>query len=114
MKADKKITCYMCDTTEHLLDYDEENGICQKCYDEQLREFMAALRGEDNNLLGWDEAARASLTMFAAQESIRSGEAIHLAEFRRALLEDPPADSDTAADGRSPDGPPRPGEPTRG
>ena len=71
-------------------------------HDEQLREFMAALRGEDNNLLGWDEAARASLTMFAAQESIRSGEAINLAEFRRALLEDPPADSDTAAGGRSP------------
>ncbi|MGZ4800478.1 MAG: bi-domain-containing oxidoreductase [Acidimicrobiia bacterium] len=55
---------------------------------EQLREFIAAIRGEKNSLLSWDGASLATLTVFAAQESIRTGEAINLAEFRNALLSD--------------------------
>ena len=42
---------------------------------EQLREFIAAIRGEKNSLLGWEGASLATLTVFAAQESIRTGEA---------------------------------------
>jgi hypothetical protein len=46
---------------------------------------VAAIRGESNSLLSWDDASVATLCVFAAQESIRIGEAIHLAEFRKAL-----------------------------
>ena len=57
---------------------------------EQLREFVAALRGDENRLISWDEAATASTTVFAAQESIRLGEPVDLAGFRARLLTDPP------------------------
>ena len=59
---------------------------------EELREFVAALRGEDNQLLGWDEAARATLSMFAAQESIKSGAPVDLAQFEQALRDDDPGE----------------------
>jgi predicted dehydrogenase len=50
-----------------------------------LSEFVAAIRGEPNTMLGWDEASLATMCMFAAQESIRSGEPIDLRQFRQAL-----------------------------
>jgi len=53
---------------------------------EQLQEFVAAIRGEPNSLLGWDGACLATLTVFAAQESIRTGQAINLEAFRAELL----------------------------
>jgi predicted dehydrogenase/threonine dehydrogenase-like Zn-dependent dehydrogenase len=53
---------------------------------EQLREFIAAIRGEPNALLGWEGACLATLTVFAAQESIRTGEAVNLEAFRAGLL----------------------------
>jgi predicted dehydrogenase/threonine dehydrogenase-like Zn-dependent dehydrogenase len=53
---------------------------------EQLAEFIAAIRGEPNSLLPWDGACQATLTVFAAQESIRTGEAINLEAFRAELL----------------------------
>jgi hypothetical protein len=56
---------------------------------EQLGEFIAAIRGEPNSLLGWDGACLATLTVFAAQESIRTGEAINLEAFRVSLLAAP-------------------------
>jgi predicted dehydrogenase len=55
---------------------------------EQLKEFIAAIRGEPNNLLTWEGASTATLTVFAAQESIRTGEAIDLEQFRMWLLKD--------------------------
>jgi predicted dehydrogenase len=54
---------------------------------EQLEQFVLAVRGEPNHLLTWDGARTASLSVFAAQESIRAGEAVNLAEFEAALLE---------------------------
>ncbi len=55
---------------------------------EQLREFIAAIRGERNSLLRWEGASLATLTVFAAQESIRTGNAINLAAFLESLLAD--------------------------
>ena len=37
-------------------------------------------------LLSWEEASLATLSMFAAQESIRTGEVVNLAAFGLALL----------------------------
>lgn len=45
---------------------------------EAIAEFVAALRGEPNDLLPWEEASLATRCMFAAQESIRSGELVDL------------------------------------
>jgi polar amino acid transport system substrate-binding protein len=58
---------------------------------EQLQEFVRALRGEPNHLLGWEQATSASLTMLAAQESLRTGEPVDLRalESRLALGADP-------------------------
>ncbi len=53
----------------------------------QLKEFVAAVQNKPNNLLTWEDASIATISMFAAQESIRSGEAIILHEFRHALIE---------------------------
>ena len=55
-------------------------------HEEELRELVAALAGEPNRLLGWEEASLATRAMFAAQESIRTGEPVLLSE-----LEPPPA-----------------------
>ncbi len=57
----------------------------QMGHKQALTEFVAAIRGEPNNLLTWHEALLATLCMFAAQESIRSGEPVDLRQFRRAL-----------------------------
>jgi predicted dehydrogenase/threonine dehydrogenase-like Zn-dependent dehydrogenase len=52
---------------------------------EELAQFVAAIRGEANTLLSWEEASLATLCVFAAQESIRTGEVVDLAEFRHGL-----------------------------
>jgi predicted dehydrogenase/threonine dehydrogenase-like Zn-dependent dehydrogenase len=60
---------------------------------EELEHFVRAIRGEPNDLLTWDDASLATLCMFAAQESIRTGVAVDLLEFRQNLLaEDPRSD----------------------
>jgi hypothetical protein len=52
-------------------------------------QFVAALRGEQNSMLGWEQASVATLCMFAAQESIRSGVTVDLRAFREALTGPP-------------------------
>jgi hypothetical protein len=52
-----------------------------------LDEFVKALRGEPNAMLTWEDAFRATITTFAAQESIRSGMPVDLRAFREAILE---------------------------
>jgi predicted dehydrogenase/threonine dehydrogenase-like Zn-dependent dehydrogenase len=54
---------------------------------EVLDEFVKAVKGEPNALLTWTDAFRATLTTFAAQESIRSGMPIDLRAFQDAVLE---------------------------
>jgi predicted dehydrogenase/NADPH:quinone reductase-like Zn-dependent oxidoreductase len=54
---------------------------------EALAEFVKAVKGEPNEMLTWTEAFRATLTTFAAQESIRSGLPVDLRAFRDAVLE---------------------------
>jgi polar amino acid transport system substrate-binding protein len=54
---------------------------------EVLGEFVKAVKGEPNEMLTWHDAFRASLTTFAAQESIRSGLPVDLRAFRDAVLE---------------------------
>ena len=58
----------------------------QMGHKEALREFVAALKGQPNKLLNWPQASLATLCMFAGQESIRSGEAVDLRQFKQALL----------------------------
>jgi predicted dehydrogenase/NADPH:quinone reductase-like Zn-dependent oxidoreductase len=53
---------------------------------EQLRAFVAAVRGQPSLLLTWDDASLAALTVFAAQESIRNGQAVDLRAYRLDLL----------------------------
>jgi predicted dehydrogenase len=60
----------------------------QMGHKEALREFASAVRGQPNKLLTWRQASLATLCMFAAQESIRSGEAVDLRQFRQALMAD--------------------------
>jgi predicted dehydrogenase/threonine dehydrogenase-like Zn-dependent dehydrogenase len=52
---------------------------------EELAHFVAAIRGQANSLLSWEQASLATLCVFAAQESIRTGQPVDLAEFRHAL-----------------------------
>ncbi len=69
---------------------------------EELEQFVRAIQGEPNHLLSWDDAALATLCMFAAQESIRLGLEIDLTDFRRSLLAKPEDLSAAAAeDGHS-------------
>ncbi len=53
---------------------------------EELEEFVKAIRGEPNDLLSWEDASLATLCMFAAQESIRTGVTLDVHEFRARLL----------------------------
>lgn len=53
---------------------------------EALAEFVAAVRGEPNEMLTWSDAVLASLCMFAAQESIRSGQPVDIRAFHEGLL----------------------------
>ncbi len=55
----------------------------------QLKEFVAAIQGKPNHLLTWEDASIATQAMFAAQESIRSGDVVNLREFRQALITTP-------------------------
>lgn len=50
---------------------------------QELTEFITALRGRPNNLLTWEDASRVTQCLFAAQESIRSGQPVDLREFHR-------------------------------
>ncbi len=56
----------------------------QMGHKEALRAFVAALRGKPSDLLTWKDASLATMCMFAAQESIRSGEPIDLRQFAQA------------------------------
>jgi predicted dehydrogenase/threonine dehydrogenase-like Zn-dependent dehydrogenase len=51
----------------------------------ELQEFVAAIRGEPNELLTWEESCTASICMFAAQESIRHSEPVNLRDFQAGL-----------------------------
>jgi len=53
---------------------------------EELDQFVRAIQGRPNTLLGWQAASLATTCMFAAQESIRLGVEIDLATFRQSLL----------------------------
>jgi polar amino acid transport system substrate-binding protein len=53
---------------------------------EELEQFVAAIKGQPNHLLSWEDACVATTCMFAAQESIRLGAEIDLEEFRRSLI----------------------------
>jgi predicted dehydrogenase/threonine dehydrogenase-like Zn-dependent dehydrogenase len=53
---------------------------------EELQHFVRAIRGQPNSLLTWEDASLATLCMFAAQESIRTGVAVDLQEFRQELM----------------------------
>ena len=59
----------------------------QMGHKEQLRAFVAAVRGEPSSLLTWEDASLATLSVFAAQESIRTGQPIDLEAYRRELLQ---------------------------
>jgi predicted dehydrogenase len=65
---------------------------------EELTHFVAAIRGDANSLLSWEQASRATLCVFAAQESIRTGEAVDLAEFRQALTDTADSTEDESTD----------------
>jgi polar amino acid transport system substrate-binding protein len=54
-------------------------------YGQALTQFVAAIRGQPNSLLTWEEASVATMCMFAAQESIRTGEPVDLRQFREAV-----------------------------
>jgi predicted dehydrogenase len=61
---------------------------------EELEQFVKAVKGEPNHLLSWADAAAATTAMFAAQESIRLGAEIDLAQFRESLLSPAEAESE--------------------
>jgi predicted dehydrogenase/threonine dehydrogenase-like Zn-dependent dehydrogenase len=51
-------------------------------HEQALEAWVKALSGDDSpTLLDWTEARRATLTMFAAQESLRTGEVVDLRDF---------------------------------
>ncbi len=62
---------------------------------EEIEEFVKAIKGEPNHLLSWEDASLATLCMFAAQESIRTGAAYDVAEFRQSLLADDDISTET-------------------
>ncbi|MDH3452567.1 MAG: Gfo/Idh/MocA family oxidoreductase, partial [Gammaproteobacteria bacterium] len=57
----------------------------QMGHKQALQAFLRQLQGKDSNAIGWAEASRATMVMFAAQESLRSGERIDLRDFAAAL-----------------------------
>jgi polar amino acid transport system substrate-binding protein len=77
--------------TVHGLDVKNQGSGLRKSmgHAEELEQFVRALRGQPNHLLSWEDASTATLCMFAAQESIRTGVQIDVAEFRAALLAAP-------------------------
>jgi predicted dehydrogenase/threonine dehydrogenase-like Zn-dependent dehydrogenase len=56
-------------------------------HSEELEQFVRAIRGEPNHLLSWADSAMATLCMFAAQESIRTGAQVDVATYGTHLLE---------------------------
>lgn len=57
-------------------------GRKQMGHREALTAFIAMLRGKASPILGWDGVLQATVCMFAARESIRTGSVIDLREFR--------------------------------
>jgi hypothetical protein len=68
---------------------------------QELKEFVAALKGEPNSLLTWDDASLATMCTFAAQESLRTGEPIYLSQFREDLAAAPETDNEPSMVGAS-------------
>ena len=60
----------------------------QMGHEQALNEFVKKLRGGDSVSIGWEQSFHASLCMFAARDSIRSGEPVVIQDFARALLTD--------------------------
>lgn len=56
---------------------------------EALHEFILAVRGEENEMLDWEGAYLATLTMFAADASLRQGRPVVLREFENELFREP-------------------------
>ena len=63
----------------------------QMGHEQSLHQFVKALRGEPNSLLTWEEAEAATLSLFAAQESIRTGQSISIRQFRQELFDTVPS-----------------------
>jgi predicted dehydrogenase/threonine dehydrogenase-like Zn-dependent dehydrogenase len=59
----------------------------QMGHKEQLRAFVAAVRGQPSPLITWEDASLATISVFAAQESIRSGQAVDVEAYRQDLLQ---------------------------
>jgi predicted dehydrogenase len=59
----------------------------QMGHKEQLRAFVAAVRGQPSPLITWEDASLATISVFAAQESIRSGQPVDVEAYRQRLLE---------------------------
>lgn len=57
----------------------------QMGHKQALLAFLHQLQGKDSDAIGWAEASRATMVMFAAQESLRSGQRIDLRDFAAAL-----------------------------
>jgi predicted dehydrogenase len=64
---------------------------------EELEQFVRAVQGKPNHLLSFEGSSLATLCVFAAQESIRLGAEIDLAQFRESLLS--PAEDEAAGAG---------------
>ncbi len=60
--------------------------IRQMGHKQALQAFLDKMQGERDDAIGWEEASRATMTMFAAQESLRSGGSVDLEDFGAALL----------------------------
>ena len=77
------------DDFERLTVHGKKQKVIKKKRDmghtEQLRQFVLALRGEPNELISWPESLAASLCLFAADESLRTGRAVDLKVFRQSL-----------------------------
>ena len=60
----------------------------QMGHKQALGEFIKKLRGDDSVSIDWEQSLHASLCMFAARDSIRSGEPVVIRDFASALLSD--------------------------
>ena len=58
----------------------------QMGHKQALAAFIGMLQGKESTAVGWREASLATLTMFAAQESLRCGERVDIRDFRDAVL----------------------------
>jgi hypothetical protein len=86
--------------TVHGVDVKKQGSGLRKSmgHAEELDEFVRALRGQPNQVLTWEDASTATLCMFAAEESIRTGAQVDVAELRGALLAEPQPANDADQD----------------